>query len=87
MPGQGLSGFTGNAQTVSVTQSGDYYLTITDAGCLSASNGFVYSQFIPAPRLCRTTGLRKGQTVQLSASGTSAATGGASNAGNATAKP
>ena len=81
----GPSGFTGNAQTVSITQSGNYYLTITDAtGCLSTSNGFVYSQFIPSATALQTT-VCEGQTVQLSASGTSAtAYQWSSNAGNAT---
>lgn len=81
----GPSSFTGNTQTVNITQSGNYYLSITDAtGCISTSNGFVYSQFVPSASALQTT-VCEGQTVQLSASGTSAtAYQWSANAGSAT---
>ncbi|MBK7008866.1 MAG: Ig-like domain-containing protein [Saprospiraceae bacterium] len=81
----GPSGFTANTQTASITQSGNYYLTITDgSGCQSTANGFVHVKFEPLVAAVQTT-VCEGQSVNLSASGANATSyvWGA-NAGNAT---
>jgi hypothetical protein len=80
----GPSGFTANTQTTAITQSGNYYLTITDgSGCLSTSNGFVHVKFEPLVTAVQTT-VCEGQSVNLTASGSNATSYvWSANAGNA----
>ncbi|HMU04275.1 MAG TPA: hypothetical protein PJ990_11650, partial [Saprospiraceae bacterium] len=68
----GPNTFTGNTQTVSITQNGNYYLTITDSkGCMATTSGFVYQKYEPVivntqNTVCQGTSVN----LQVNASGT-----------------
>jgi uncharacterized protein YjdB len=68
----GPSGFSGNTQTVSITNNGNYYLSVTDSyGCTANISGFVNEKFDPFV-VNLNTEVCEGESVTLTASGTSA---------------
>lgn len=81
----GPSSFTGSTQTISITNNGNYYVTVTDAvGCSATTSGFVYQKYEPFI-VSLTTEVCEGQPTNLSVSSSSAV--GylwSANAGNAT---
>jgi trimeric autotransporter adhesin len=67
----GPSSFVANTQTADITNSGNYYVTITDSyGCSAATSGFIYSSFVPLVVNLQTD-VCEGQTVSLNANNAS----------------
>lgn len=83
----GPSSFTGNTKTISITTSGTYFVTVTDAlGCESATSAFVYQQF-ESVIINLDTDVCEGDSVDLSASAPPGSTFlWSANANNATTK-
>lgn len=81
----GPSGFTSNTSPISITNSGNYYVTVTDANsCSSVINGFVYERYDPFIASISTS-VCVGESVELSASSPTAISYlWSSNTGNAT---
>ncbi len=80
----GPSGFTGNTETITITNNGNYYLTVTDVnGCSAVTSGFIYQQFDPFIVSLNTT-VCEGESVNLSVNSSSAVSyQWSANAGNA----
>ncbi|HMR88001.1 MAG TPA: Ig-like domain-containing protein, partial [Saprospiraceae bacterium] len=80
----GPSGFTGNTETITITNNGNYYLTVTDVnGCSAVTSGFIYHQFDPFIVSLNTT-VCEGESVNLQVNSSSAVSyQWSANAGNA----
>ncbi|MDF1694813.1 MAG: Ig-like domain-containing protein [Saprospiraceae bacterium] len=80
----GPNGLSSNAQALAVSESGNYYLTITDdAGCTAETSGFVYEQYDPYIFTLNTE-VCEGEDVNLSVnSGSAVSYQWSTNAGNA----
>ncbi|HLO52977.1 MAG TPA: Ig-like domain-containing protein [Saprospiraceae bacterium] len=80
----GPSGFTGNTETITITNNGNYYLTVTDVnGCSAVTSGFIYQQFDPFIVSLNTT-VCEGESVNLQVNSSSAVSyQWSANAGNA----
>ena len=81
----GPNGFTGSTQTVSITDNGNYFLTVTDyTGCEATTSGFVYQQYDPTITSLQTD-VCEGESVSLSVnSSTASAYQWSANAGGGT---
>lgn len=81
----GPSGFNGSTQTITITNNGNYYLTVSDSyGCTAITNGFVNERFDPFI-VNLNTEVCEGSSVLLTANGSSIVSYlWSSNAGNAT---
>jgi len=65
----GPDGFSETTKTVTVTQSGNYTVVVTDSdGCTAQTSGFVYSEFDPFIFTLSTT-VCEGESVDLSVNG------------------
>ena len=68
----GPNSFTGSTETVSITENGNYFLTITDAGgCEASTSGFVFQEYDPVIVNLQTD-VCEGESVELAVNSSSA---------------